>query len=111
MADMLIRGIEMPERCDLCPLLTDDGDYDVCYINKKFVPWEWKSKMSMETINPKPDWCPLIELPPHGRLIDADAVLAKENQHLEYLSDEWYVEVRTIENAPTVIEADKDGET
>ena len=21
----------------------------------------------------RPDWCPLIELPPHGRLIDADA--------------------------------------
>ena len=42
---------------------------------------------------------------PHGRLIDADALLGEENQHYEYLSDEWYVEVRMIENAPTVIEA------
>ena len=46
-----------------------------------------------------------VPVPPHGRLIDADAVLAKENQHIEYLTDEWYVEVKTIENAPTIVEA------
>lgn len=105
MADILIRGIEMPERCDLCPLLTDDGDYDVCYINKKFVPWEWKSKMSMETINPKPDWCPLTELPQHGRLIDAGKLLRVAWENFDFVP-RWMVK-----EAPTVIEAsDKGGD-
>lgn len=25
--------------------------------------------------NERPSWCPLIEIPPHGRLIDADALV------------------------------------
>ena len=50
--------------------------------------------------------CPLIELPPHGRLIDADALLKPKNQHIDVLADDWYVTVRTIETAPTILEAE-----
>lgn len=104
MADILIRGMEMPKscmNCIFCGFAGADCELDTCLITgnaQKHVPY---SKM--------PD-CPLVLIPPHGRLIDADVLLAKENQHHEYFSDEWYVEVRTIENAPTVIPADKDGE-
>ena len=97
---ILIKGMEMPENCTLCPILTwydGDGDY-VC-------PFSGVSALNIG----RQDDCPLVPVPPHGRLIDADALLASENQHYEYRSDSFYVETRTIELAPTVIPADKDG--
>ena len=36
------------------------------------------------------------------RLIDANEILKSEHQHYDYMSDEYYVLVRDIENAPTV---------
>lgn len=36
------------------------------------------------------------------RLIDANEILKSEHQHYDYMSDEYYVHVRDIENAPTV---------
>ena len=36
------------------------------------------------------------------RLIDANEILKSEHQHYDYMSDEYYVIVRDIENAPTV---------
>ena len=92
MADILIRGMEMPKNCSRCQF---------CFGANNICPWTREYATSTKR---HPD-CPLIELPPHGRLIDADKLLAKENQHLEYLSDEWYVEVRTVDNATTIIEA------
>ena len=60
--------------------------------------------------------CPLIELPPHGRLIDADALFktAKEHHDLYYGAtnqadkarrDECLQMMCDINDAPTVIEA------
>lgn len=62
---ILIRGMEMPKRCLDCPFLIT-RDNDDCILqsdeaNAKFEGWD-DMKAS----------CPLIELPPHGRLIDAD---------------------------------------
>ena len=55
------------------------------------------------------EWHEVIEVPtPHSRLIDADALLASENQHYEYHSDSFYVETRTIELAPVIIESEED---
>lgn len=48
------------------------------------------------------------ELPPHGRLIDADEIIQERHQHYEHLSDTFYVTVRDIELAPTIIEAEKE---
>lgn len=69
---VLIRGMEMPKNCDECPLLTEDGDYDVCFVGKRRVMWKWKHDRGLKVIHPKPDWCPLIEVPLHGRLGDLD---------------------------------------
>ena len=51
--------------------------------------------------------CPLIEIPPHGRLIDADAFE-------KHIKEDWngydhWIAVE-VENRPTVIEAEE-GET
>ena len=43
----------------------------------------------------RPDWCPLIEIPPHGRLIDADELKSKfrhgngDDDADVYLSKAW----------------------
>ena len=55
---VLIKGMEMPKNCGECPMICED---DLCHITK-----------GGRTINERPPHCPLIEVPPHGRLIDAD---------------------------------------
>ena len=54
MADILIRGMEMPKACNECPLINCVHDNQGYY--------------------PIPEKCPLVEVPPHGRLIDADDI-------------------------------------
>lgn len=53
------------------------------------------------------EWHEVIEVPPHGDLIDRGTLLASENQHYEIHSDSFYVETRTIELAPTIIEKEE----
>lgn len=68
--------------------------------------------------------CPLVPVPPHGRLIDADALMQEfekaqrmmEQHGHEYtcsfmssgqeISTEWYCVEDMVENAPTIIEAE-----
>lgn len=53
--------------------------------------------------------CPLVELPPHGRLIDADVALRSEQP--PNCSDELWAETtlaRCINTAPTIIEAEEE---
>ena len=60
---LLIRGMEMPSCCMFCPLSNSCG----CGLNNPPV-----LMTSKEMIADRPDWCPLVELPPHGRLGDLD---------------------------------------
>lgn len=78
---VLIKGMEMPKSCDVCPLIAEADDYHVCCINEQFIPWEWIDEHSAEQRHPKPSWCPLVEIPPHGRLIDADAPIPLVDTH------------------------------
>ena len=111
---ILIEGMEMPKNCDECPLLTEDGDYDVCFVGKRRVMWEWKHDRGLKVIHPKPDWCPLVPVPPHGRLIDADALKAWFVEWYDLSADLeiiHFLEILSEEDStPTVIPADKDGE-
>ena len=50
--------------------------------------------------------CPLVEVPPHGRLIDFNAI-PWENQTMTY-DDEWAIKAFDLEQMPTVIEAEED---
>ena len=80
---ILIQGMEMPQNCGTCFLRVGD-----C-----------KQRMYIEH---RPKGCPLIELPPHGRLIDADAI---QDYNVETFGQRLLI----IDTAPTVIEAE--GET
>lgn len=59
---ILVKGMEMPKNCDVCPLIAEADDYHVCYINEQFIPWEWIGEHSVEQRHPKPSWCPLVEV-------------------------------------------------
>lgn len=102
---ILIKGMEMPTHCIDCPFMVS-RDNDDCILqsdeaNENFENWEQMKA-----------GCPLIHVPDHGRLIDADALTAKfkgmglgEHSLIERLfADGVYV---MIDYAPTVIPAEE----
>lgn len=101
---VLIKGMEMPTSCYICPCFNDEY-YDCQATGKDLCDISIDSRYSD---------CPLVSVPPHGRLIDADElgltdfeiVMCDGNykKGLEMLA-------KKIEDAPTVIPADKGGET
>lgn len=85
MADILIRGMEMPKSCGTCKAhflsgndyvcccLTDRTPKSVAKFHNSKIDLDARKK-SIETVQ-RPEWCPLVELPEgHGRLIDADVL-------------------------------------
>ena len=89
---ILIKGMEMPKYgCDHCFLRT--GNY--CgKIEKDEAVVEYAKKSERH-----PD-CPLVPVPPHGRLIDADELGAKCD------APYWCVWKSDIDDAPTIIEGE-----
>ena len=79
---ILIKGMEMPECCGYCPF--EYKNYCMA-----------KPSLAVESADRHPR-CPLVPVPPHGRLIDADTI------------PERFSEVRDL--APIIIEAEE-GET
>lgn len=97
-----IKGMEMPTHCMDCPFMVS-RDNDDCILqsaeaNESFENWEQMRA-----------GCPLVPIPPHGRLIDADALDADlETQDMR--TGEWDAigfSLSEIDNAPTIIPADE----
>ena len=101
---VLIKGMKMPNNCMAC----DIEEVDDCG-NEYRCPLIYKGYTSKIRQDGKLPECPLVELPEkHGRLIDAD-LLKNEYPH----DTDWDYPVNTncyvsesIDNAPTVIEAE-----
>lgn len=66
MAGIYIPGMEMPENCGVCRFAVDGW----CYAYGK-------PNIDALSNSGKTNWCPLIPVPDHGRLIDADALVLK----------------------------------
>ena len=90
---ILISGMEMPKNCKECPFA---GRGKVAGIIELIV-CELTNGYRATLINGRMESCPLIEIPPHGDLIDRDALVYDENEQT------WLVH-----SAPTVIPADKE---
>ena len=63
----------------------------------------------------RPSWCPLFPVPDHGRLIDADALAEEHRVRAHQGMTENSYSVHTIakawvDEAPTIIPADKEDE-
>ena len=106
MADILIKGIEMPKCCDECPMsqLINDNKYAYCNLLRKGTKAGYILKA-----------CPLVELPSHGRLIDADrlkGIIRKANEDCMFVgkydrAKQWSDAEFYVDHAPTVLEASK----
>ena len=97
---ILIKGMKMPKSCDSCPFRVrkrGEGFYS-CVITGHFPIAIGDNDRSCE--------CPLIEIPPHGRLIDADALM----ENAQYKGTHDIVTAWDIVAAPTIIPAEE-GET
>lgn len=84
-------NMKMPENCDQCPISN-------CSLDNGWLDYPTR-----------PLGCPLIYVPEHGRLIDADALLEDKNDefvHKTMIFGGQYVYTESvIRNAPTVIVA------
>lgn len=67
---VLIKGMEMPTSCESCPCKTLEAFGGLGCQATGYIPLR---KANQD----RPDGCPLIEIPPHGRLIDADVLFEK----------------------------------
>lgn len=98
MSSIYIPNMEMPTRCWDCDLC-----YDSFYC--RAIEVQFSDREDFEPGERRLSDCPLIPVPDHGRLIDADA--------LEYFADDSgvsgfdYVTRMRIRKAPTIIPAEE----
>ena len=97
-----IKGMEMPKNCMDCPMNYDSIDCTLVFD----ISLRDKDNEFMYEDKRHPN-CPLIELPPHGRLIDANALKDKWIWgDTDRLGHTEVVEVIDIDDAPTIIESE-----
>lgn len=117
---VLVKGMKMPECCGDCKAF-------VCYRQWAGDPGDCFCGITKSDAeqNKRNDDCPLIEVPPHTRLIDANALMNEfkilqsgreifgmelDSSFLDSsqeISTEWYRVEETLEDAPTIIEAEE----
>ena len=120
MSGIYIEGLEMPKSCYKCPMKRRNGMDIVCPVaHERF------SVADVNILDYRLDNCPLIPVPPHGRLIDADALTDaidstdwyhqapnKDMVHGANSAEHqaWYKEqdiYSAIDNAPTIISEER----
>ena len=111
MADLLIKGMEMPKNCAVCPLRVDGLHTFQCMrlLDRAY---------TYELAEQRQEDCPLVKVPPHGRLIDADKLLPESGYDPMMFQPKYGGDHRTqysklmgyeifymVDEAPTVLEA------
>lgn len=109
---ILIKGMKMPKNCDSCRFMVFE-DTNCISVPELFCGCPIVFRAHPQHEDHRPDYCPLTELPPHGRLIDADALplsLVTIND-LPTRGGLAVYRTRDVTAAPTIIEAEenKDG--
>lgn len=100
MSEYLIKTEKEIKSCYGCPFCNTNDDLDSEDYRSMYCSYPNMGEFVTDYDACRHPNCPLKELPPHGRLIDADALPIK---------DEWsVVGTNTIWDAPTVLEASKE---
>lgn len=99
---ILVKGIEKPKDCGVCPFKLDgwpdEWEMHCKLLGRQVGYFDKKSKM--------PKDCPIVEVPtPHGRLIDADAF----DRHMKQ-TPRYFSMCCDLEEQPTIIEAEEDSD-
>lgn len=108
-----IKDMEMPKNCYVCPFCD--------YVSARCDAVKGTPYTPQNRYEARAEWCPLVPVPEHGRLIDADA-LRQSMYHEAFETDSpmqkwdsgcwirYKMFERLEESAPTIIPADKEGE-
>lgn len=112
-----IKGMEMPTSCP-CELI--GNGYDLCCPFVGGIPARVKEYYECCQNDTRTSWCPLIPVPDHGRLIDADAFKKRMMQGAidareDALTDEIWLRILDaakslcldIDEQPTIIPAEE----
>ena len=92
---VLIKNMRMPKNCLDCVLNSGER----CEATKNYCLYR-----------ARPTHCPLVEIPPHGRLIDADVaevIVTDEKDEVGGFLDGILYAADWIANQPTIIEAEE----
>lgn len=100
MADLLIKGMEMPKNCFNCSTKINPDERRCNFDGHIF-----EETLSKITIR-RDENCPLVEVPTHGCLMDADLLYNKWIWgSTDRTADTKCIELIDLSLAPTVIEA------
>ena len=103
--------MEMPKRCGECPCFHAENPM-YCQAVKA----DKNKKIIAPYGKPRPEWCPLISVPAHGRLVDEKDICDKirpliENPYcynrLQVISETLGNCLQIVRDAPTIIPADE----
>ena len=108
MSGIYIKGMEMPINCMTCPCADNAG----CAITGAIIS-------SKAMAYGRTDDCPLVPVPDHGRLVDADALdinrreeqarhyyeLNQDDEYFEGVKDGLHEAAKQLSIAPTIITA------
>ena len=110
---VIVKGMKMPESCWMCNFCHEVKHYGntINYCSAQ------KNKIILPNRSERDEICPLVEIPPHGRLIDADALSERieEQRNTEYAMKNkphgsWRrvleLSLNMISDAPTIIEGE-----
>jgi hypothetical protein len=98
---VLIKNMEMPQKCGQCKLYHAEHPMHCMAV-------EGHRTVGAPYGMPRPDWCPLVELPvPHGRLIDADALKTAFPTSENATNIKVSAVRRAINRMSTIIEAER----
>ena len=104
---ILIRGMEMPTGCAECP-------FEMYYFNTGETRCRATNKTLETSYRPttyeeRDLDCPLVPVPEHGRLIDADALMLRVDMHGTNKFGMLDEDIREFINAaPTIIPAEEE---
>ena len=95
---VLVKGMSIPDNCELCAFETECG---FCLAKPDNFCGDTNDRK-------RPEWCPLVEVPePHGRLIDENEVRIVMNWLLtQPQRPTWNDTYRAIQEMYAVIEAE-----
>lgn len=110
MAGIYTKGMVMPIRCVSCPLwkvmVLRSPALDICGATHRQIYKPYSSR---------PEWCPLVEVPAHGRVIDVDAMerlmsdtVQGDIRSYPYSDTLWDMAFRWLDHQPTIIPAEED---
>jgi hypothetical protein len=91
-----IKGMEMPKNCCICPF----SSHDMCLLCKRDAE-DWFEN--------RPEYCPLVEVPDHGDLIDRDDLI----ERIDLFIDDYAgvanmgVWAKDVVDAPAIIPAER----